>query len=557
MSELVKTHEPCPRCGSSDAAAMNSDRWWTCFSCGDRWKDKEEKTTVSVRTQKNLPLIQGEVRALGVRKIHEETAAKFGYLVGTYQGKTVQIAPYRDAKGTIVAQKIRFPDKTFTITGKMPGTLFGQHLWKDGGKRVVVTEGEIDAMSVAQVFNLSWPVVSVPNGAQGAKKSIQQNLEWLERFDQVVFMFDEDAQGQKAAVECAELLTPGKAAIASLPLKDANEMLKAGRSKELTQAVWNARTYRPDGVINASELWHEVSKPVEMGTPYPFPGLNKTLFGLRPGEIATFAAGSGIGKTAITREIAYHLGNTLEQPVGWIGLEENVGRSTRGLMGLHLSKPIWLPGVNVTEEERRRAFEETAGTGRYWLYDHFGSLDSDNLLSKLKYMVLGCGVRWLILDHISIVVSGLDAEDDERRAIDRTMTRLRQFTEQTKAGLILVSHLKRPNGAGHEEGAPTSLAQLRGSAAIAQLSDIVIGAERNQQAANETQRNTTVLRVLKNRYAGITGVAEALRWNPDTGRLSPVEFIIEEDGSVTTDPSKDFDTEEDDEESGLGDEVPF
>jgi twinkle protein len=113
-------------------------------------------------------------------------------------------------------------------------------------------------------------------------------------------------------------------------------------------------------------------------------------------------------------------------------------------------------------------------------------------------------------------------DGDERRMIDNTMTKLRALVEETKLGLILVSHLKRPEGKGHEEGASTSLAQLRGSAGIAQLSDMVIGLERNQQDTED--RNKTVMRVLKNRFSGETGIACALNYNPETGSMSEEHY---------------------------------
>lgn len=533
-SDVLELHTPCPDCGSSDARCVYDDGHTHCFSCGAHHNgDRMTDTTTDAPAPKGKELLPfGRYADLVKRKIREETCKKFGYFVTEFGDKPVQVAPYfRDGK--VVAQKVRFPNKDFTVRGDLStAPLFGMHLWPATGKRIVVVEGEIDAMSYAQASGLSWPVVSVPNGAQGAAKSIKANIEFLEGYETVVFLFDMDDPGQKAAAECAEILTPGKAAIAQLPLKDANEMLQAGRIKELTQAAWNAQAKRPDGIINGADLWEEVEKPIVMGTPYPWEGLNKVLFGLRPREIVTITAGSGIGKSALCREIAYHLAQHCGETVGYVALEEANARTGLGFMGLHLSVPIHLPGYEVTPDERRRAFDETFGTGRYFLYDHFGSLDSDNLLGKLKFMVKACGVKRLILDHLSIIVSGMDLEGDERRMLDYTMTKLRSFCEETNVGLVLVSHLKRPQGQGHEEGAMTSLAQLRGSAAIAQLSDAVIGAERNQQADDEEDRNLVVLRVLKNRYAGITGLAAALRYNPDTGRLIEVPFTVGEKGEV-------------------------
>jgi twinkle protein len=146
----------------------------------------------------------------------------------------------------------------------------------------------------------------------------------------------------------------------------------------------------------------------------------------------------------------------------------------------------------------------------------------------VRYLAKSVGCGWVVLDHLSIVVSGL-GDDDERRLIDNAMTSLRTLVEETGIGLILVSHLKRPQGnKGHEEGAVTSLSQLRGSHAIAQLSDAVIGLERDQQS--ETPDVTTV-RVLKNRFSGQTGPAGLLAYNHATGRLFEVseDFEPEDD----------------------------
>lgn len=467
----------------------------------------------------------GAFEALVKRCISEETCAKFGYKRGTMDGETAQFAPYHDEKGRLVATKVRFKDKGFTTTGDFKSAaLFGQHLWQSGGKRLVITEGEIDALSYAEVTNCSWPVVSVPNGAQGAKKAIQKQIEWIEGFEDVVLWFDNDEPGQKAARECAILLTPGKARLgfAIGRMKDANDMLIDGDVMAMKQVVYNAPVYRPDGVINASELWSAVSTPLEMGLSYPWEGLNRVLYGIRPREIVTLTAGSGIGKSTLCAEIAYYLLGVQKLKVGYVALEEGCDRTALRFMSLAANKTLHLPGAEISEEERRAAFDATCGTNRLFLYDHFGSLDSDNLLAKLRYMVKGLGVRVLILDHLSIVVSGLDPDEDERRALDRTMTLLRSFTEETGVALILVSHLKRPSGQGHEEGAQTSLAQLRGSAAIGQLSDIVVGAERNQQGEGD-EKNLIIMRVLKNRYAGITGEACELEYDPSTGRLSEAD----------------------------------
>jgi len=295
-------------------------------------------------------------------------------------------------------------------------------------------------------------------------------------------------------------------------------MLVKGRSKELISALWEAKPYRPDGVVPGEELWDKIIEESDVDSvEYPWSGLNSMTYGLRQGEVVTLTSGTGQGKSSVIREWELWLLNKGYR-VGIVALEENTKQSAQALMGLYLQCPPHKWGEKeITEETKREAFEATVGNGRCVLYDHWGSVDSQNLLSRIRYMARGMGCTHIFLDHLSIVISGI-GDGDERRLIDNTMTRLRSLVEELNISLIIVSHLKRPEGRSHEEGGQVSLAHLRGSGAIAQLSDICIGLERDQQDADS--KNTTTLRVLKNRYTGDTGIACRVKYAPATGRLS-------------------------------------
>jgi twinkle protein len=474
--------------------------------------------------------VSGEAQALGKRRINEETCRKWGYRVGEFNGQTVQIADYWDPDGTaVVAQKVRFANKDFTVVGKLKEAgLYGQHLWRDKGKKLVITEGEIDALTVSMLQDNKWPVVSVPNGAQGAKKVLQKHLEWVLGFDEIILFFDNDEEGRKAVEECAPLFPPGRCKVARMAdFKDASEALQAGKGRDVIDAIWGAKVHRPDGVLNASELWNTLVEDdaATESCSYPWAALNEITHGLRGGELVTLTAGSGVGKSAVVREIAHHL--VMEgETVGMLMLEESVKRTMKGLLSIQLNRPIHLDltrweDLGEDEQARRRlAYDTIFATGRVFLYDHFGSTEVDNLLNRIRYLAQGCDCRYIILDHLSIVVSGLD-DGDERKAIDVAMTKLRTLVQETGICLIMVSHLRRPAGdKGHEQGAETSLSQLRGSHSIAQLSDMVIGLERDQQ--DEETKNLTTVRVLKNRFSGETGLAGTLLYDRDTGRLAEV-----------------------------------
>ena len=299
-------------------------------------------------------------------------------------------------------------------------------------------------------------------------------------------------------------------------------MLKEDQ-KALRNAIWEAKQYRPDGIVNLVEMKERVLAPLEQGWEYPWKGLNNLTYGFRPQELITWCAGTGVGKTAIVSEIVYNMLVKQGLRVGIIYLEEGVVRSARRLIGLHCNVPLHLPGNEVSHEQFEAAWDATVGSERLVAWDHFGSVDVDLLANRVRYMRHAFGVDVVVLDHISMVVSGADADADERRLLDRAMTGLRSLTQETGLCIHNVSHLNRRTGdKPHEEGAHVTLANLRGTQAIAQLSDFVIAAERNQQAAKLEDRNLTTLRVLKNRYAGITGPADRLAFDPTTGRLESV-----------------------------------
>jgi twinkle protein len=339
----------------------------------------------------------------------------------------------------------------------------------------------------------------------------------------VVICFDADEPGQKAASQVAELFGTKAKIFKHLDgMKDACEYLQNKKMKEFSDKWWASEQHVPDGIIVGSQLYDDVMKPLAPSDcAYPFKGVNDLTYGIRKGELVTITAGSGLGKSQFVREIVWHVLNKTTDNMGLMFLEESVRKTGLSLMSLAANVPIHLPDANVTEEEKIDAFNKTLGTERIYLFDHFGSTSVDNIINRVRYLAKGLGCSYIFLDHISIVVSA-QASGDERKAIDEIMTKLRMLVQETGIALIVVSHLKRPDSKGHEEGAATSLAQLRGSGSIAQLSDMVIGLERNGQADDIAERNTTRVRVLKNRFSGTTGPAGSLLYSHDTGRMNEV-----------------------------------
>ena len=473
----------------------------------------------------NRVLLKGQAERLPKRNLSEKVCQQYKI----YRDGDVLRFHYFDDAGVLHGCKVKTKNKIFSYEGEVPGTLFGQHLFPSTGKRVVITEGELDAASCQEVMS-GWPMVSLPSGAASAKKSIQRALQWLQGYEEIVLFFDNDEAGRKAAEEAASVLPPGKTKIARLEnYKDASDALQANDTEAIRRAIWDAKPYRPDGIVDGKTLLELVTTPnPPCDHDYPFAGLQRKMHGIRYGELTTITAGSGIGKSSFCRELATHLLSSGER-VGYLALEESNRRTALGLMSAAVGKSL-----HLGEHERSaltEAYQATLANWNLFLFDGFGSFDPDLIYNRIEYLAAGLDTRVIFLDHLSILLSGLDG--DERRMIDTTMTKLRSLVERTGISLFLVSHLRRTSSdQNHEEGARVTLGQLRGSAAIAQLSDSVIALERNQQATDAG--SDTTVRVLKNRYSGEVGVACHLKYN-----LSTCKFI-ETEADEEFDPTTDF-----------------
>lgn len=507
--------EPCPECGSRDNLARYSDGHAYCFGC-HHYEPADGETQHTERKRVSSDLIPaGEYKPLTKRGISQDTCEKFGYTTGRMGDSPVQIAAYRDASGNIVAQKIRWPNKEFRFIGDTKeAQLFGQHLCRDGGKRLVITEGEIDCLSVSQVFGNRWPVVSVPNGASGAKKSVQKAYEFVSSYDEVVIMFDMDEPGRKAAQEVAALLPPGKAKIASLPLKDPNEMIMAGREKELSVAVFEAKLYRPDGVVSIGDIKDKALKPVDWGLPWWIEALTKATYGRRFGEIYTFGAGTGVGKTDwFTQQIAFDV-TKLNMQVGVVYLEQPVAETAKRLAGKIAGRRFHVPDAGWTVDELSDAIDQLEG--KVHLYDHFGETDWEVVESRIRYMAVSLGIKLIYIDHLTALAD----PSNERESLEKIMEEMASLAQELGVIIHLISHLATPEGKPHEEGGRVMIRHFKGSRAIGFWSHFMFGLERNQQDSNERLRGVTTFRVLKDRYTGqATGLTVYLGYDAETGTL--------------------------------------
>lgn len=528
-----QSHLPCPSCDSSDALGVQDNGWKKCFSCGKNFPPDADTDVITKETEtksrtddrnKNFSEITQSFRAFPQRGLLAETIKRYKVDVGgpaaTYEAKY----PHYDGDKH-VGNKIRGPDKRFMYEGQSAPGLFGRHAFPPGSaKAVTVTEGQDDCMAAFQMMGSKYPVVSVQSSSTAAR-DVKADFEYLNSFETIVICMDNDDAGRAAAKAIAQVGFPlGKLKVLSLRKhKDANDYLLSKDSETYSREWWQAPEYKPDGLKLGSDMWQEIIERKDSFTvQYPFAGLNTKTFGLRLSELVVVTADTGVGKTSLLKHIEHKLLTDEEviknnYGVGFLHLEEPNGDTALGLLSIHNSQPYHLPTTDRPEGELRKAYDELLNNGRVVIWDHFGSNSVDAVLNKVRHMAaLGC--KYIVLDHLSIIVS--DQSGDERKQLDEITTKLKTLTMELDLAVIAVIHTNRAG-------------QIRGTAGVEQLSNIVLRLERNKTDPSEWRRNVTKITVEKNRFCGYTGPASYLWYNADTARLvelEPDEILTYENG---------------------------
>lgn len=407
-------------------------------------------------------------------------------------------------------------EKIFHTSGEKTrdkgGNLFGSDKFPEGGKAITITEGELDAISVYQMFGSKYPAVSV-RSASSARKDCVDDYDYINSFEKIYICFDADEPGSTAAKEVANLFDFNKVYLVKLDpkYKDANGYLEKGSQDNFVRTWWNAKRFIPENIISSfSEIDtiidEDVNKP---SVPYPFAKLQDQTYGIRTGEVVLFKALEGIGKTEIFRAIEYHLLKTTDSNLGIIHLEEDKARMIKGLVGYELEQPVHLPDHQVSKDDLKNTYRKLVKRDeRVHIYTHFGSDDPDVILNTIRFMAGPCQCKYIFLDHITMVVTGSEVEN-ERTALDYISTRLGMMVKELDFCLFMISHV-------NDQG------QTRGSRNISKIAHTVIELKRDKLHPDEDIRNTTELIIEKNRFGSRTGPGGKLLFDASTFKINDV-----------------------------------
>lgn len=542
MGRIVKKNQPCldPSCGSHDARQVYEDGTSFCFSCR-AWTANEGEAVVKNDDEfeelpsKDATSELAEIATYGVRGFKERAITKsvtdfFGVKVSYSSNGEIDAHYYPYDSGT--AYKVRRLPKKFSWVSKS-NDLFGRERFNGAGRRLIITEGEIDAMSIAQAsftkYGKIYPVVAL-SSATIAETSLMAHRDWIRSFEEVALCLDSDEAGEEATQKAVRIIGIDKVKLVKLPHKDPNEVLLHSGGQALLECVFNAAPFVPAGIIGKTALW-EALQAYNSAESVPYPpclaGVNSKLKGMRGGEITLLISGTGSGKSTVLREIILHVLETREtDKVGIVSLEESPAESARKLSGMKLNRNPAKEEISL--EDLKVGFDAVFDTDRVILLDHQGSINDHSIIDQLEYMCLS-GCKFLFIDHITIMVSeGVDNLTGNE-AQDKVMNDLLRLVKRYPDVWIgLVSHLRKAQSGkkSFEEGRLPSIDDIRGSGSIKQISFDIIAFARNLIAEDESVRNSIKMAILKSRYTGLTGLVNGTIYNYDTGRLVAADCVF-------------------------------
>tara|TARA_R110002050_G_scaffold37313_2_gene92652 strand:- start:4615 stop:6282 length:1668 start_codon:yes stop_codon:yes gene_type:complete len=531
---ILLRKEQCPTCAmrgkdtSKDNMAVYSDGQTHCFACGTHHRGgKEALGGVKVKQTKDDDWIadyRGEYFSLPDRRLRGETLEKFK--VKAEKDKDGNIIkhhyPTHNKKGEMVGMKTRVVEgKRFFAKGDTSknNALFGQHIEKPGGKFVTILEGELDAMAAYEMFGSKFAFVSVINGSN-CVDNIKANLDWLDSFETVVLAFDNDEAGRDAANAVAPLLGPNKCKILTLSKwKDACEYLINGDSKQFVHEWWDySKPYTVSGVASVEDMRNAMMQYRDtelIPLPDSFGNLNEMMRGgVARGELVSIIAHTSIGKTTILNELIYHFSTNTKEKIGCFMVEDNIDETIRKVVSVHTGENMQLLKPNdLNVDKIMKDAVDIGFASKIQLHDDGGgSIDLEEMFSKIRYFVKGLGCSVILVDPLHTAIKNLSNEN-----IEEVMDRFIKLCKETKATVILSTHTRKPDDGSHPH--KISEYDVKGSGAIPQACHTNILFSRDKLAEDDYERNATRIRVPKMRRTGQTGEAGWAYFNGETGRL--------------------------------------
>ncbi|MBF0339688.1 MAG: AAA family ATPase [Magnetococcales bacterium] len=424
---------------------------------------------------------------MGVRRLSRE--ALMAYRVMTVD----RIGPWEEGKQAWFGDWIGFPSyheddlklvKYLNLERKdgkkiilpEPGCepiLFGWQAIPDDAREVVITEGEIDAITA---WDYGLPALSVPfGGGAGAKQQwLDSEFPRLDRFEVIYLCLDSDAVGKAAAAELIDRLGRHRCRVVTLPHKDINDCRMRGVTREqIAECFRSAVTVDPGELRNARDFLGEVIEAFyptgerEPGMSTPFGKLDgKFLF--RPGELTVWTGGTGSGKSQLLGFITV-AGMSREERFCIASLEmrpqQLLKRMAKQISGLDVPSVEYLTRIHDFYADH------------LWLFTLVGKSSVTRLVEVFDYARRRYGVTHFVVDSLMRIEG---AGGDNYSEQEKVVFALTNFALNHNVHVHLVAHARKSNpqiGGSVNPG----VEDIKGASEVANNASNVLGVSRDRR----------------------------------------------------------------------------
>lgn len=490
------------------------------FDVDDLEKHKAKSAATPITDELREEIESNEIRGWRERKITRETSEFYGVYTKFDDDNQVVFRYYpvtenKELVGYHVRndklKQAKKKDKSikgapFYNVGKVKLTcdLFGQNKFAKGGKFIVITGGCEDAMAVYQTMKTDkyeTACVSPVVGEGSAVQQVRNHFQFVNSFEKVILMMDNDDVGKKAAREISSLFGFGKVVIADLTYKDPCEYLKHSQSGKLRKAFWEAMPKKPSQVLTVSDIFEKAMQMPEMGLSFPWPSATQATLGIRRGEIHVVGAAPKIGKTEHQHQLLKHMTDVHNEVVGVFSLEENPVKTLKKVGGKYAKKQFTKPPEvgGYTMEEMEDAFKLLDNKMEFYSSD--GVRDYTEILDTVRYWA-SKGIWFFILDPLTALVAEYSASE-ANDILNSFMSKAASLCMELGVTFFMYTHVNPvKSGIPHDQGGDVLSSQFTGSRAMEKWAHYGWGIQRDRTEKNEVKRNTARVTLLFDREFG-------------------------------------------------------
>lgn len=398
----------------------------------------------------------------------------------------IVVFPFIDG-GRSVGEKYRAPGKKFWQRKGGRKTFWNADCMddtalEDGHKALIITEGEIDALTAIDCgFHTT---VSVPDGAppvregelpeqlddaapdddsHGKFEFVFNNRHRIKRIKRFILAVDNDPPGRRLAAELVRRLGAARCSFVNYPegCKDLNDVRMQHGADAVVRVITEAKPYPVRGIYLLSD-YPELDEPKTYSTGWPDldPYLQLWL-----GELLVVTGIPGHGKSTWTMNLCVNLARVHGWRIGVASFEIPTVPALRFKLRLAASKT-----------ETKQWTRDLVADADVFIQKHFVFIDADPtgetdddmtlewLLDRAADAVIRHSIKVLVIDPWNEVEHYRPRNESETQYINRALRQIRKFALRHEVLAIVVAHPTKDLGKGGEARTPT-MYDIEGSAA--------------------------------------------------------------------------------------------